>query len=89
MPTQVTISARVPENLSQELDRLADATQRNRSWHIAEAIRLYLDEQAWQVQEIQEALDDYRSGNAELVSHEEVEARMEQLEAEIVSGLGP
>ena len=89
MSAEVSISARVPVALSQELDRLAAATQRNRSWHIEEALRRYVEEQVWQVQEIQEALDDYRSGNARLVAHEDVEARMEKLEAEIGGTIEP
>ena len=44
---------------------------------IEQAIRHYVQDQAWQVQAIQEALDDYRSGHAELVPHEEVMARLE------------
>ncbi len=83
MSTQVTISARVPEDLSRQLDRLATATRRNRSWLIEEALRRYVEEQAWQVQAIQEALEDYRSGTSVLVPHEDVEAGMAALEEEI------
>ena len=89
MSVEVTISARVPENLSQQVDMLATAMQRNRSWVVEEALRRYVEEQAWQVQAIQEALEDYRSGRAELVSHENVEADMEQFEAEIKATLAP
>lgn len=83
MSTQVTISARVPEELSQQLDQLATATRRNRSWLVAEALRRYVEEQAWQVQAIQEALTEYRAGESVLVPDEEVAASMEAIEDSI------
>ena len=83
MSTQVTISARVPAALRQQLDELATATQRDRSWLIEAALRRYIEEQAWQVQAIQEALADYRAGTADLVPHDEVDAAMAALEAQL------
>jgi predicted transcriptional regulator len=38
----VTISARIPEELSEELSALAQALRRNRSWVIEEALRDYI-----------------------------------------------
>jgi RHH-type rel operon transcriptional repressor/antitoxin RelB len=76
----VTISARVPEDLSQQLTTLSEATKRSRSYLIEEALRSYVNEQSWQVAAIKEALEDYQSGNAELVPHEAV---MERLEAKL------
>ena len=73
-------SVRLDANLSERLDALAVAVNRPKTWLIEEAVRRYVDEQAWQVQAIQEALDDYRSGNAELVTHDQV---MQRLEAKI------
>ncbi len=46
-----------------------------------------MHEQVWQVQAIKEALEDYESGNAVLVPHEQVMAEMDQLEAEIKADL--
>jgi predicted transcriptional regulator len=83
MGAEVTISSFIPEELSQGLDRLASLMGRDRSWVVEEAIRWYIDEQAWQVRATRAALDDYRSGNAELVSHETVESELDQLEAQI------
>ena len=76
----VTISARVPEDLSQQLTILSEATKRSRSYLIEEGLRSYVDEQSWQVAAIKEALEDYQSGAAKLVSHEAV---MERLEAKL------
>lgn len=74
--TKVT-SIRLEDELSSQLDTLAVSLDRPKAWVIDQAIRRYVREQAWQVQAIQEALDDYRSGHAELVPHEEVMDRLE------------
>lgn len=44
-----TISVRVPERLRDQLDALAKATDRNRQYHAFEALRRYVDAEAWQV----------------------------------------
>jgi predicted transcriptional regulator len=82
----VTISARVPEDLSQQLTTLSEATKRSRSYLIEEALRNYVDEQSWQVASIKEALEDYQSGSAKLVPHEDV---MERLESKLRAKLEP
>jgi predicted transcriptional regulator len=78
-------SVRLEDDLSERLDALAVSVNRPKTWLIEEAIRRYVEEQSWQVQAIQEALDDYRSGKAELVPHDQV---MQRLEAKIKSKLG-
>lgn len=74
--TKVT-TVRLDEKLTEQLDALAASVDRPRSWLIEQAIKRYLAEQAWQVQAIQEALDDLHSGKAELVPHSEVMQRLE------------
>ncbi|HBB34397.1 MAG TPA: toxin-antitoxin system antitoxin subunit [Cyanobacteria bacterium UBA8803] len=74
--TKVT-TVRLDEALTEQLDALAASVDRPRSWLIEQAIKRYLEEQAWQVQAIQEALADLRSGKAELVPHEQVMQRLE------------
>ena len=70
-------SVRLDDALAAELEALAAALDRPKAWIIEQAIRRYLEEQAWQVQAIQEALADYRAGTAELVPHEQVMERVE------------
>ena len=82
--TKVT-SIRLEDELSNQLDRLAVALDRPKAWVIEQAIRRYVEEQAWQVQAIQEALDDVRSGQADVVPHEQV---MQRREARIRAKLG-
>lgn len=69
-------TVRLNEELAEQLDALAASLDRPRSWVIEQAIARYLQEQAWQVQAIQEALDDLNSGQAELVPHKQVMQRL-------------
>jgi predicted transcriptional regulator len=69
-------SIRLEDEMVERLERLATATDRPKTWHIERAIARYLEDEAWHVEAIREALEDYRSGNADLVSHEDVKARI-------------
>lgn len=75
-------SVRLEDELSSKLDALATSLERPRAWVIEQAIKSYVEEQAWQVGAVSEGLEEYRSGRAELVPHEQV---MDQLEARIRS----
>ncbi len=83
--TKVT-TVRLDEALTEQLDALAASVDRPRSWVIEQAIKRYLEEQAWQVQAIQEAFDELHSGKAQLVPHEQV---MERLETKLKAKLAP
>jgi predicted transcriptional regulator len=73
---------RVDDAITRDLDALAAATERSRAWHIEQAIRRYLADEAWQVEAIREALADYRAGADDSAPHDEV---MDRLEARIRS----
>jgi RHH-type rel operon transcriptional repressor/antitoxin RelB len=63
MPRSVTIAARIDADLDSELERLASATGRSKSWLISEALRSYVaDEQQFlaAVEEGKQALRDGR-----------------------------
>lgn len=72
-----TTTVRLHEELSDKLDALAVALDRPRAWVLEQAVQNYVDEQSWQVEAVKSALDDYSSGKAELVPHEQVMARLE------------
>jgi RHH-type transcriptional regulator, rel operon repressor / antitoxin RelB len=57
------LTLRVPVEVKQQLDRLADATHRSKSWLAGEAIRQYLDLEAWQIGEIAQALKEADAGD--------------------------
>jgi RHH-type transcriptional regulator, rel operon repressor / antitoxin RelB len=51
-----TLTLRVPTEMKERLDKLANATQRSKSYLAGEALRQYIDLEAWQIGEIQQAL---------------------------------
>ena len=57
------VTLRVPVEIKEQLDRLADATHRSKSWLAGEAIRRYLDLEAWQIGEIAHALTEADAGD--------------------------
>jgi predicted transcriptional regulator len=57
------LTLRVPVEVKQQLDKLADATHRSKSWLAGEAIQRYLDLEAWQIGEIKQALIEADAGD--------------------------
>ncbi len=73
----VSISARIPEELSQQLTTLARALQRNRSWVIEEAPRGYIQSEQQFVEAVQDGI---RSDDAgDVIPHDAVMAEAESL----------
>lgn len=66
------LTLRVPAELRDRLEALAKSTQRSKAYHGAEAIREYLEHQAWQIEEIQQGLKEADAGD--FASDAEVEA---------------
>ena len=58
------------------LDRLATSLDRPKAWLIEQAIARYVEEEAWQVEAIGEALAEYRQGTARVETHEAVMDRL-------------
>jgi RHH-type transcriptional regulator, rel operon repressor / antitoxin RelB len=69
-----TITVRVPENLRDRYDALARATDRNRQYHALEALRRYLDDEAWQIELTTERLRRINAGEIGYASSERVAA---------------
>lgn len=70
-PTR-TLNVRVPQALYQQLEHLAKATARTKSFVALEALRDYLQAQSWQVQDIQSGLVEADRGD--FASDAEVDA---------------
>ena len=51
----VTITVRLDDEVKLRLDRLAESTQRSKSFLAAEAIRAYVENNEWQIAEIEAA----------------------------------
>lgn len=75
-----TITVRMPESVKDQLEALARATGRQRTYLALEAIRKYLEVEAWQVAEIQEAIQ--RADAGEFAADERVAAVREKFRAE-------
>ena len=74
-------SIRLDAETKAQLDALTKLMGRPRAWLIDQAIKSYIAEQSQQVTAISKALEEYRSGRDELVSHETVMEELASLEA--------
>jgi RHH-type rel operon transcriptional repressor/antitoxin RelB len=66
------LTFRVPVEVKQQLDQLAAATHRSKSWLAGEAIQRYIELEGWQIGEIRQALTEADTGD--FASDEEVTA---------------
>jgi RHH-type transcriptional regulator, rel operon repressor / antitoxin RelB len=58
-----TMTFRLEDDVKARLDKLADATQRSKSFLAAEAIREYVESNEWQIREIKAALKEANAGD--------------------------
>jgi predicted transcriptional regulator len=63
MAESKVLTLRLDPKLTSQLDRLADATQRSRSFLITEAVREYLALNEWQIEETKRALAEADRGD--------------------------
>ena len=62
METSV-LTLRIPNEIKEELGKLAEATHRSQSFLGAEAIRRYIELESWQIAEIRQALTEADAGD--------------------------
>lgn len=72
MPKAASLTLRVKPETRSRLEKLAEVTQRSKSFVMEDALEQYLDLNEWQVRGIQEAVAEADSPAAEFVSHEQV-----------------
>jgi len=58
-----TMTVRLEKEVKQRLDDLANVTQRSKSFLAAEAIREYVENNEWQIREINQALQEADAGD--------------------------
>jgi predicted transcriptional regulator len=58
-----TLTLRIADDLKEQLDALAESTGRTKSFLAVEAIKTYLQQEAWQVAEIRQALAEADAGD--------------------------
>jgi predicted transcriptional regulator len=68
--TTSTTSLRIDKDLSERLQRLAEATGRPKSWYIRQALDAYLSQEEWMVAAIEEGVRAADAG--EFATEEEV-----------------
>lgn len=62
MPDTVQLNARVPKEIADGLDRLADLTGRKKVWHLNEALRAYLAAELEFIDAVEQGRADARAG---------------------------
>lgn len=67
-----TITVRLNAELKGKLEQLAESTQRSKSWLAAEAIAAYVEQQVWQIEQIQEALEQAEQPETQWIEHDQV-----------------
>ncbi len=78
--TSTTMTIRVPTEVSQKLSRLAEGTDRSRSYLAAAAVSAYVDRELAIIEGIQQGLADVAAGRVSL--HEDVMAEAKQVIAQ-------
>jgi RHH-type transcriptional regulator, rel operon repressor / antitoxin RelB len=68
-----TVTIRLPATVKRKLEALAISTNRSKSWLAAQAIAVYVEEQSWQIQQIEEAISLADSPQASWVPATEVD----------------
>ena len=68
-----SLSVRISEPLAKELDEVAKSTERSRSFHIQQALKSYLKEQA----DLQIALDRLQDSTDPVVSMEDMKKNLD------------
>jgi predicted transcriptional regulator len=58
-----TMTIRIEDDIKDRLDRLAESTQRSKSFLAAEAIREFVEHNEWQICEIRAAVKEANSGD--------------------------
>jgi RHH-type rel operon transcriptional repressor/antitoxin RelB len=67
------MTIRVDRKTKTRLEKLAEATDRTKSYLAAEAIRAYVELNEWQIAEIKKAVKEADTPSARWVDHEEVQ----------------
>ena len=68
----VVLTVHIPVALQQQLDTVAQAMERSRTWVVTQALEHFVAVQAWQVEEIHKALAEADAGD--FATAEEIEA---------------
>jgi len=76
MPETTTMTIRLPEQVKDRLERLAQATERTKTYLAARAIEEFLAAQEWQIEAIRQAVHEADAPGAKFFTHDEVARRL-------------
>jgi len=74
--SKIMVSARIPEQLGDDLGALAETTRRSKAFLITEALEDYVKRQAWLVKRIDEAVKE-ADESGKWISHDKMAAWLE------------
>lgn len=80
-PKTTTMTVRIEPEVGKKLDALARDMHRSKAYLASEAIAAFVDRNAWQVEEIRQALEDRAAGKPG-VPHEDVQRWVESWDTE-------
>jgi predicted transcriptional regulator len=69
---QQQVNARLPEDLTLKLDRIARISGRSKAWHLQKAVASYIDRESQFFEAVQRGKDDVAAGRT--VPHEQAKA---------------
>jgi len=72
-----TITIRTKSNTVEKITAIAEAMDRSRNWVIEDALKQYIDQQAWYLEGIQQAQASLEAGKG--IPHEEVMTEISEL----------
>jgi predicted transcriptional regulator len=72
-----TITIRTESDTVDKIGAIAQAMDRSRNWVIEDALRQYIDHQAWYLEGIEQAQESLKAGKG--IPHEEVMAEISEL----------
>ena len=72
MAKSSVLTVRVSDEVKEQLEALADSTKRSKSFLAAQAIASYVQQEAWQIAEIERAVEEANAGD--FASEAEVDA---------------
>jgi len=67
-----TVSIRLDDDTIKQLDMMAKVADRSRSWLMSQAVKQYVEHEAWQIDASRKSLEKFGKGNAQFAGHEDV-----------------
>jgi predicted transcriptional regulator len=67
-----TVSIRLDDKVLSQLDIMSKIADRSRAWLMAQAVKQYVDREAWQVEAIQRSVVKLKNGTAKFTTHDAV-----------------